>query len=123
MGRQEAAPTRTSRPKAKESLTNAAGSTRTESVSTGPKSHKDMVAAMFRTVFSQPDAGAAADAWDTIRDQLAATIPRIGPLMDEAKIEVLGLHRLPRAAGCVNPDWPSWAGQIPVNVAIWWVAD
>ena len=62
-----------------------------------PKSHKDMVAAVFRTAFAQPDAAAASRAWDQVRDQLAATFPKIGPLMDDAKTEVLAFTGFPRS--------------------------
>src|SRR6478609_3876777 len=48
-----------------------------------PKSHMDMVAAMFRTIFAQPEAAAVRKAWDQIRDQLAKSFPKIGPLMDD----------------------------------------
>ena len=41
-----------------------------------PKSHKDMVAAVFRTIFAQPDAATVASTWDTVRDQLAASLPQ-----------------------------------------------
>jgi len=61
-----------------------------------PKSHKDMVAAVFRTIFAQPDAGTVANTWDSVRDQLAAAFPKIGPLMDEAKTEVLAFTAFPR---------------------------
>jgi putative transposase len=64
-----------------------------------PKSHKDMVAAVFRTIFAQPDPEAASATWDTVRDQLAAGFPKIGPLMDEAKAEVLAFTAFPR------PHW------------------
>lgn len=62
-----------------------------------PKSHKDMVAALFRTIFAQPDANAVHDAWDEVRDQLAAAFPKIAPLMDQAKAEVLAFTAFPRA--------------------------
>ncbi|MBM7518452.1 IS256 family transposase [Nocardioides nitrophenolicus] len=62
-----------------------------------PKSHVDMVAAVFRTAFAQPDADAVATAWDEVRDQLAKSFPKIGPLMDEAKPEVLAFATFPRA--------------------------
>jgi putative transposase len=62
-----------------------------------PKSHKDMVAAVFRTVFAQPTAEAVAATWDTVRDQLAASFPKIGPLMDDAKAEVLAFTAFPRS--------------------------
>ena len=65
-----------------------------------PKSHKDMVAAVFRTIFAQPDAGTVAATWDSVRDQLAAAFPKIGPLMDEAKTEVLAFTGFPRS------HWP-----------------
>ena len=57
----------------------------------------DMVAAMFRTIFAQPDPKAVHAAWDEIRDRLAASFPKIGPLMDEAKTEVLAFTAFPKA--------------------------
>jgi transposase-like protein len=65
-----------------------------------PKSHKDMVAAVFRTIFAQPTAEAVAATWDSVRDQLAATFPKIEPLMNDAKAEVLAFTAFPRA------HWP-----------------
>jgi putative transposase len=62
-----------------------------------PKSHKDMVAAVFRTAFAQPDAAAVSAAWDQVRDQLTPTFPTIGPLMDDAKAEVLAFTSFPRS--------------------------
>ena len=62
-----------------------------------PKSHGDMVAAVFRTIFAQPDADAVSDTWDEVRDQLAKSFPKIGPLMDEAKTEVTAFTAFPRA--------------------------
>lgn len=43
-----------------------------------PKTHTDMVAAVFRTIFAQPDATTVAATWDQVRDQLAARFPKIG---------------------------------------------
>jgi len=62
-----------------------------------PKSHKDMVAAVFRTIFAQPDPATVAATWDTVRDQLAAPFPKIGPLMDDAKAEVCAFTAFPRS--------------------------
>jgi transposase-like protein len=62
-----------------------------------PKSHADMVAAVFRTIFAQPDSKTVAKTWDQVRDQLAERFPKIGPLMDEAKTEVLAFTAFPRA--------------------------
>jgi putative transposase len=62
-----------------------------------PKSHKDMVAALFRTIFAQPDRDAVAKTWDDVRDQLAKTFPKAGPLMDTAKAEVLAFTAFPKA--------------------------
>ena len=62
-----------------------------------PKSHQDMVAAVFRTIFAQPDADTVASTWDEVRDQLAARFPKIAPLMDGAKTEVLAFATYPRA--------------------------
>ena len=56
-----------------------------------------MVAAVFRTIFAQPDAATVAATWDEVRDQLAKSFPKIGPLMDEAKTEVLAFTAFPRA--------------------------
>lgn len=62
-----------------------------------PRSHTDMVAAVFRTIFAQPDADAVSASWDQVRDQLASMFPKIGPLMDDAKAEVLAFTGFPRA--------------------------
>ncbi|TDO27501.1 transposase-like protein [Kribbella sp. VKM Ac-2527] len=62
-----------------------------------PKTHADMAAAVFRTVFAQPDAETVAATWDEVRDQLAGRFPKIGPLMDDAKTEVLAFTVFPRA--------------------------
>jgi len=56
-----------------------------------------MVAAVFRTIFAQPTAEAVSATWDTVRDQLAASFPKIGPLMDDAKAEVLAFTAFPRS--------------------------
>jgi transposase-like protein len=61
-----------------------------------PKSHQDMVAAVFRTIFAQPDAATVASTWDEVRDQLCVRFPRIGDLMDTAKAEVLAFTAFPR---------------------------
>jgi putative transposase len=56
-----------------------------------------MVAAVFRTIFAQPDPAAVSRAWEQVRDQLAASFPKVGPLMDEAKAEVLAFTAFPKA--------------------------
>jgi putative transposase len=62
-----------------------------------PKSHKDMVAALFRTIFAQPNRDAVWAAWEEVRDQLVKTFPKVGPLMDAAKAEVLAFTAFPKA--------------------------
>jgi hypothetical protein len=62
-----------------------------------PKTHADMVAAVFRTIFAQPDPAAVSRAWEEVRDQLAASFPKVGPLMDAAKPEVLAFTAFPKA--------------------------
>lgn len=62
-----------------------------------PKNQMDMVAALFRTIFAQPDAATVAACWEQVRDQLAARLPKIGPYMDDAKAEVLAFAGFPRA--------------------------
>ena len=37
-----------------------------------------MVAAVFRTIFAQPDPDTVAATWDEVRDQLAAPFPKVG---------------------------------------------
>jgi putative transposase len=64
-----------------------------------PKTHKDMVAALFRTIFAQPNATAVSAAWEQVRDQLTTTFPKVGPLMDDAKAEVLAFTAFPK------PHW------------------
>ena len=56
-----------------------------------------MVAAVFRTIFAQPDAEAVAATSDQAREQLSSRFPKIGPLMDDAKTEVLAFGAFPRA--------------------------
>ena len=43
-----------------------------------PKTHTDMGAAVFGTIFVQPDPAAVAATWDEVRDQLAGRFPKIG---------------------------------------------
>lgn len=60
------------------------------------KGESEMVAAVFRTIFAQPDLGSMAKQWDKVRDELAARYPKIGELMDQAKSEVLAFAAFPR---------------------------
>ena len=59
-----------------------------------PRSHTDMVAAVFRTILAQPDADAVAATWDQVAEQLSSRFPKIGPLMDGAKVEEAAVIRL-----------------------------
>jgi transposase-like protein len=61
-----------------------------------PKGQADYVAAAFRMIFAQPTAEDVHAAWDKTRDELAARFPKLGPLMDEAKAEVLAFTAFPR---------------------------
>jgi transposase-like protein len=62
-----------------------------------PKSHQDMVAAVFRTSVAQSDPDTVASTWNKIRDQLAERFPKIGPLMDDARTRGARFQLLPRA--------------------------
>jgi transposase-like protein len=62
-----------------------------------PKSHQDMVAAVFRTIFAQPDPATVTSTWDQVRDQLATRFPKIALLMDAGKAEVLAFTSFPRS--------------------------
>ena len=61
-----------------------------------PKAETEMVAAVFRTIFAQPDLASMARQWDKVRDDLATRYPKTGPLMDAAKSEVLAFAAFPR---------------------------
>ena len=56
-----------------------------------------MVAAVFRTIFAQPDADTVSATWDQVRDQLCGRFPKIAGLMDDTKAEVLAFTSFPRA--------------------------
>ncbi len=62
-----------------------------------PKAQADYGAAAFRTIFAQTKAADVHAAWDKTRDEFAARFPKLGPLMDEAKAEVLAFTAFPRA--------------------------
>ena len=61
-----------------------------------PRSHQHMAAALFRTIFAQPDTDAVTEAWDQVRDQLAASFPKAGPLTDSARTEILAFAGFPK---------------------------
>jgi len=62
-----------------------------------PKGQADYVAAAFRTIFAQTKPSDVRAAWDKTREEFAARFPKLGPLMDEAKAEVLAFTAFPRA--------------------------
>ena len=62
-----------------------------------PRTHQHMAAAVFRTIFAQPDPGAVRDAWDEVAAQLGARFPKVAALMADAKPEVLAFAAFPRA--------------------------
>jgi transposase-like protein len=41
-----------------------------------PKTHQDIVAAVFRTIFAQPDPETVSSTWDQVRDQLGGRFRR-----------------------------------------------
>ncbi|PUA78921.1 IS256 family transposase [Nocardioides currus] len=61
-----------------------------------PKGQAELVATAFRMIFAQPTAEDVDAAWDKTRDELAARFPKLGPLMDDAKAEVLAFTAFPR---------------------------
>ena len=62
-----------------------------------PKAQTDYVAAAFRTIFAQATPAEVDAAWEKTREEFAARFPKLGPLMDEAKAEVLAFTAFPRA--------------------------
>jgi transposase-like protein len=61
-----------------------------------PKGQAELVATAFRMIFAQPTSEDVHAAWDKTRDELAARFPKLGPLMDDAKAEVLAFAAFPR---------------------------
>ena len=61
-----------------------------------PKGEAEMVAALFRTIFAQPDLTSMSKQWDKVHDDLTARYPKVGPVMDNAKTEVLAFAAFPR---------------------------
>ena len=64
-----------------------------------PKSHQDMVAAVFRTIFAQPDPDTVSATWTKSATTRGDRFPKIAGLMDDAKAEVLAFSAFPR------PHW------------------
>ncbi len=62
-----------------------------------PKAQADYVAAAFRTIFAQATPAEVDAAWEKTREEFAARFPKLGPLMDDAKVEVLAFTALPHA--------------------------
>jgi putative transposase len=60
------------------------------------KGEAEMVAAVFRTIFAQPDLASMAKQWDKVRNELAGRYPKFGALMDAAKAQVLAFAAFPR---------------------------
>jgi transposase-like protein len=76
------------------------GISKSEVLAHVPKTHTDMVAAVFRTIFARPDTATVGATWNEVRDQLAGRFPKIGTLMDAAKADVLAFTAFPRS------QWP-----------------
>jgi transposase-like protein len=62
-----------------------------------PKAQADYVAAAFRTIFAQATPAEVDAAWAKTREEFAARFPKLGPLMDDAKAEVLAFTGFPHA--------------------------
>jgi putative transposase len=73
------------------------------------KTHIDMVAAVFCTIFVQPDPATVAASWDEVRRQLAGRFPKFGTLMDNAKPEVLAFSAFARS------HWPKIGSPDPLE--------
>jgi transposase-like protein len=62
-----------------------------------PKAAGQMVAATIRTVFVQPDATSAREAWRRVADGFRSKWPRLAALLDEAEADVLAYLAFPPA--------------------------
>lgn len=61
-----------------------------------PKGEQQMVAAMIRTVFAQPDEISAREQWRRVSDSFRGRFPRLADLMDSAEEEVLAYTAFPK---------------------------
>ena len=78
--------------------TNAAGSTSPATCSpTSPRASQTWSPRCSARSSPNPTPPPSSATWDKVRDQLADRFPKIGPLMDEAKAEVLAFTAFPRA--------------------------
>ena len=96
-----------------------------------PRSHQHMAAALFRTIFAQPDAQAVTAGWDQVADQLAVSFPKVGPLMADAKEAVLAFTAFPAAhwqkiwstnpLERINKEIPvlEWGHQREATASLW----
>ncbi len=62
-----------------------------------PKSEQQMVAAMIRTVFAQPDAVTAREQYRRVSDGFRERYPRLSQLLDEAEEDALAYTAFPTA--------------------------
>ena len=76
-----------------------------------PKGEAEMVAAVFRTIFAQPDLARWLASWDKVRDELAGRYPKIGHLMDAAKAEVLAFAASRGSTGARSGPPTPWSGS------------
>jgi transposase-like protein len=60
-----------------------------------PKQAAQMVASTIRTVFAQPDAQSAREAWRRVADGFRSRYPRLAALLDEAEADVLAYLTFP----------------------------
>ncbi len=70
----------------------------------------DYVAAAFRMIFAQLNAEDVHAAWDKTRDELATRFPKLGPVMDTAKAEVLPSPSSPASTGARSGPPTPWGG-------------
>ena len=64
-------------------------------LSLDPKAAQQMVGAIIRTVFAQPNAGSAREQWRRVSDGFRSRFPRLSELMDEAEEDVLAYAAFP----------------------------
>jgi putative transposase len=62
-----------------------------------PKTAAEMVAATIRTVFAQPEPGAAREQWRKVADGFRPRYPRLAALLDDAEADVLAYLAFPSA--------------------------
>ena len=74
-----------------------------------PHSHRAIIAALIRTIFAQPDPGAATTQLRAVVDQLRTIAPKVAERLEEAETDLLAYSAFPPA------HWPKIWSNNPIE--------